>query len=71
VTRSATLGRHVAHATGAALENLEAFAVGARRRGCGHRRSGGGARNREPRRARAVIRNGARIMSRRRARRAV
>jgi len=27
VTRSATLGRHVAHATGAALENLEAFAV--------------------------------------------
>ena len=27
VTRSATLGRHVARATGAALENLEAFAV--------------------------------------------
>ena len=27
VTRSATLGRHVAHATGAALENLEAFSV--------------------------------------------
>jgi nucleoside phosphorylase len=27
VTRSATLGRHLAHATGAALENLEAFAV--------------------------------------------
>ena len=27
VTRSATLGRHIAHATGAALENLEAFAV--------------------------------------------
>jgi futalosine hydrolase len=28
VTRSATLGRHLAHATGAALENMEAFAVG-------------------------------------------
>jgi futalosine hydrolase len=27
ITRSATLGRHLAHATGAALENLEAFAV--------------------------------------------
>ena len=27
VTRSATLGRQLAHATGAALENLEAFAV--------------------------------------------
>jgi nucleoside phosphorylase len=27
VTRSATLGRHLAHASGAALENLEAFAV--------------------------------------------
>src|SRR5262245_18768494 len=27
VPRSATLGRHLAHATGAALENLEAFAV--------------------------------------------
>jgi len=27
VTRSATLGRQIAHATGAALENLEAFAV--------------------------------------------
>jgi nucleoside phosphorylase len=27
ITRSATLGRHIAHATGAAVENLEAFAV--------------------------------------------
>jgi nucleoside phosphorylase len=27
ITRSATLGRQIAHATGAALENLEAFAV--------------------------------------------
>jgi len=27
ITRSATLGRHLAHASGAALENLEAFAV--------------------------------------------
>jgi len=27
ITRSATLGRHLAHATGAALENLEAFSV--------------------------------------------
>ena len=27
ITRSATLGRHLAHATGAALENMEAFAV--------------------------------------------
>ena len=27
VTRSATLGRHLAHGSGAALENLEAFAV--------------------------------------------
>jgi len=27
ITRSATLGRQIAHATGAAVENLEAFAV--------------------------------------------